>query len=216
MSIQLSIECGIVCSKYNVCVLRLRDVELRTIHLLNFLKHVKNGKLRELDVSSNVNLGVEGVGVLGAIVSHCEVQKVGMQECNLTAEGIMAFKDKVGNAKIKKIDVSYNGNLGIVGVGVLGSTVLQCEVKKIAMLNCNLTAEALEAFRKNVGNSKIELLNIRFNKVGELGDEGLSTISEILHHCQLTKLWMEGCELNCDKLQKFKELIAGTGVEFLY
>nr|XP_039250102.1 uncharacterized protein LOC120327806 [Styela clava] len=101
MSEQLSIETGIVCSKYNVECLKLWQVDLREIHLRNFLKHVGNGKLKELDVSDNYNLGVAGMAVTGIIVSQCEVEKVGMQGCNLTAEAMKAFKENVRDAKVQ-------------------------------------------------------------------------------------------------------------------
>ncbi|XP_077970669.1 uncharacterized protein LOC120328799 isoform X2 [Styela clava] len=161
MSEQFSIETGIVCSKYNVECLGLIDTDLREIHLRNFLKHVGNGKLKKLDVGHNENLGVDGLSVTGIIVSQCEVEKVGMRDCNLTAEAMKAFKENVRDAKINWLDLS-------------------------------------------------------FNKVSKLGDGGLSTISEIVHQCQVQTLKMVFCEFSSDQLKRFKAMIADTGVEFEY
>ncbi|XP_077970995.1 NACHT, LRR and PYD domains-containing protein 2-like [Styela clava] len=269
MSEQFSIETGIVCSKYNVERLELCRVDLREIHLLNFLKHVGNGKLKKLDVGNNYNLGVGGMAATGIIVSQCEVEKVGMRNCNLTAEAMKAFKENVRDAKFKELNVSGNKNLGVDGISFTGIIVSQCEVEKVCMWNCNLTAEAMKAFKENVrdaklkeldveGNenlgvggvsvtgiivsqcevekvgmqrcnltaetmkafkenvrdAKINLLNLSENKVSKLGDGGLSTISEIVHQCQVQTLLMLQCEFNSDQLERFKALIADTGVEF--
>ncbi|XP_077970675.1 NACHT, LRR and PYD domains-containing protein 4A-like [Styela clava] len=269
MSEQLSIKTGIVCSKYNVEHLSLREVDLREIHLRNFLKHVGNGKLKELNVNNNENLGVGGVGVTGIIVSQCgvekvcmwncnltaeamkafkenvrdakfkelyvsynrdlgvdgiavtgiivsqcEVEKVGMWECNLTAEAMIAFKENVRDAKFKKLDVSGNRDLGVEGMAVTGIIVSQCEAEKVGMRHCNLTAEAMKAFKENVRDAKINWMDLSWNVVSKLGDEGLSTISDIVHHCQVQTLGMLGCNFNDDQLGRFEALIADTGVKF--
>ncbi|XP_077970701.1 NACHT, LRR and PYD domains-containing protein 4C-like [Styela clava] len=271
ISEQLSIETGIVCSKYNVECLLLQHVGLREIHLRNFLKHVGNGKLKELnvgwnenpgvdeaavtgiivsqcevekvrmvncnltaeamkafkenvrdaklkklDVSYNENLGVDGVAVTGIIVSQCEVEKVRMRGCNLTAEAIKAFKKNVRDAKFKELDVGYNNYLGVEGVAVTGIIVSQCEVEIVGMWGCNLTAEAIKAFKENVQDAKIKWLDLSRNDVSKLGDEGLTTISEIVHQCQVQTLQMFLCGFNSDQLKRFKALIADTGVEFKY
>nr|XP_039253618.1 uncharacterized protein LOC120330765 [Styela clava] len=135
MSEQLSIETGIVCSKYNVECLNLIKANLRETNLRTFLKHVGNGKFKELYVSDNRNLGVGGVAVTGIIVSQCEVEKVVMWGCNLTAEEMKAFKENVRDAKFKELDVSGNRDLGVDGMGVTGIIVSQCEVEKVGMLD---------------------------------------------------------------------------------
>nr|XP_039251274.1 ribonuclease inhibitor-like [Styela clava] len=271
MSEQLSIETGVVCSKYNVECLGLIDTDLREIHLRNFLKHVGNGKLKKLDVghnenlgvdglsvtgiivsqcevekvgmrdcnltaeemkafkesvrdaklkdfyvSGNENLGVDGVAITGIIVSQCEVEKIGMQECNLTAEAMEAFKENVRDAKLKELNVGSNANLGVDGVSVTGIIVSQCEVEIVRMGKCNLTAEAMKAFKENVRDAKINWLDLSFNKVSKLGDGGLSIISEIVHQCQVQTLKMVFCEFSSDQLKRFKAMIADTGVEFEY
>ncbi|XP_077970676.1 NACHT, LRR and PYD domains-containing protein 4C-like [Styela clava] len=214
MSEQLSIETGIVCSKYNVECLHLINANLREIHLRNFLKHVGNGKLKKLYVGLNCNLGVKGIAVTGIIVSQCGVEKVGMWDCNLTAEAMKAFKENVRDAKFKELYVGYNRDLGVGGMGVTGIIVSQCEVEKVGMQGCNLTAEEMKAFKENVRDAKINWLDLSWNDVSKLGDEGLSTISEIVHQCQVQTLCMFRCYFNDDQLKRFKALIADTGVEF--
>ncbi|XP_039266366.2 ribonuclease inhibitor-like [Styela clava] len=214
MSVQLSIKIGIVCFKYNVEKLRICNADLRATHLRNIFKHIGNGKLKSINVSTNPKLGVEGVSVLGSMVSLCEIENVVISDCNLTAEAMKAFKENTRGAKLKKLNVSFNIKLGVEGVGVLGYIVSQSEVEEVFMRGCSLTAESMKAFKENARDAKIKLLHLSWNMT--LGDEGLSTISEIVLQCHVETVVMRGCDFNDDQLKRFKALIADTGVKFIH
>ncbi|XP_077970729.1 uncharacterized protein LOC120327806 isoform X2 [Styela clava] len=205
---------GIIVSQCEVEKVGMRGCNLTAEEMKAFEENVRDAKFKELEVSHNGNLGVDGMGVTGIIVSQCGVEKVGVRGCNLTAEAMKAFKENVRDAKLKKLDVSYNGYLGVEGLAVTGIIVSQCEVEKVGMAKCNLTAEAMKAFKENVRDAKINWLDLTGNEVSELGDEGLSTISEIVHQCQVQTLEMFHCNFNDDQLRRFKALIADTGVKF--
>nr|XP_039264291.1 protein NLRC3-like [Styela clava] len=171
-------------------------------------------QLNKLEVSYNENLGTDGFGELGLVVTQCQVKTFDAGNCNLTAEEIKAFKENTGNAKLNKLDVTRNKNLGTDGFGELGLVVTQCQVKRFDAGKCNLTAEGIKAFKENTGNAKLKSLDLSGNKVSRLGDEGLSTIREIVHQCQVKILWMWECNFNPDQLEGFKESITDTDVDF--
>ncbi|XP_077970473.1 protein NLRC5-like [Styela clava] len=159
MSEQLSIETGIVCSKYNVEYLNLIYANLREIHLRNFLKHVGNGKLKELHVSGNYNLGVDGIGVTGIIVSQCEVEKVVMRGCNLTAEAMKAFKENVRYAKFKWLDLTSNEvrKLGDEGLFLTISEIVhQCQVQTLSMVGCYFNHDQLKRFKALIADTGVD------------------------------------------------------------
>nr|XP_039258634.1 uncharacterized protein LOC120335217 isoform X2 [Styela clava] len=104
------------------------------------------------------------------------------------------------------------------GMHVMSSDIRRCnQLTRICLFNSNLNAELVHILKSNLEGSclKIKLLNLNQNKVSKLGDEGLTTISEIVHQCQVETLKMDGCNLNKDQLERFKALIADTGVEFI-
>nr|XP_039254551.1 uncharacterized protein LOC120331528 [Styela clava] len=112
------------------------------------------------------------------------------------------------------LNISWNKDLGTAGVSEVGLVVSKCQVRELSAWDCNLTAEGMKAFKENTGNAKIKSLDLSWNKVSKLGDEGLSTISEIVRQCQVEKLLMWVCGFNNDQLKRFEALIADTGVEF--
>nr|XP_039254575.1 uncharacterized protein LOC120331544 [Styela clava] len=205
---------------------------------------VSKCQLEILDISYNKILGISGFGEVGLVVSKCQVKKFIVRGCSLTAEGIRAFKENTCNAKLDILNVSGNTNLGTSGFGEVGSVVSKCQldildisgndnldtagwgevglvvskcqVKALEANDCNLTAEGINAFKENTSNAKIDSLDLSSNKVSKLGDEGLSTISEIVRKSQVGTLYMWYCHFNTDQLERFKALIADTGVEFLH
>nr|XP_039262661.1 ribonuclease inhibitor-like [Styela clava] len=158
-----------------------------------------------------------GMHAMSLVMRRCsQLESVRLQNCDLNAELVHILKSnlKGSSLKLNKLDVRYNKNLGTDGFGELGLVVTQCQVKTFDAGNCNLTAEGIKAFKENTGNVKIKCLILSGNQVSRLGDEGLSTISEIVHQCQVESLWMVACYFNPDQLERFKASIADTGVIF--
>nr|XP_039256331.1 uncharacterized protein LOC120333045 [Styela clava] len=72
--------------------------------LVHILKSNLEGsclKLDELDVSENRDIGPAGWAEVGLVVTQCQVKVFKARYCNLTAEGMKAFKENTGNAKDK-------------------------------------------------------------------------------------------------------------------
>ncbi|XP_077972475.1 ribonuclease inhibitor-like isoform X2 [Styela clava] len=208
-------ELGLVVSQCHVETFRARECGLAAEGMEAFKKNTRNAKLIDLDVSFNKKLETDGFGELGLVVTQCHVEALFAINCNLTAEKMEAFKENTPNAKLNDLDVSFNKNLGTDCFGKLGLVVTQCHVERFNARYCNLTAEGMEAFKENTPNAKIKFLNLSGNKVSRLGDEGLSTIREIVHQCQVETLAMMECDFNPDQLERFKTLIADTGVKFI-
>ncbi|XP_077972294.1 uncharacterized protein LOC120339924 isoform X1 [Styela clava] len=209
-------EVGSVVSKCQVNELDASHCNLTAEGMKAFKENTSNAKLDILDVSGNFNLGTYGFGEVGSVVSKCQVNELDASHCNLTAEGMKAFKENTSNAKLDMLDISINKNLGTSGFGEVGLVVSKCQVKEFIARRCDLTDKKMKAFKKNTSNAKIDSLNMSWNKVSKLGDEGLSTISVIVRKCQVGTLEMWGCGFNDDQLERFKALIADTGVKFLH
>nr|XP_039256320.1 uncharacterized protein LOC120333034 [Styela clava] len=180
-----------------------------------FKENTGNAKLDKLVVSHNYYLEPAGWAEVGLVVTQCQVKVFKAWNCKLTAEKMKAFKENTGNAKLDELYVSENEDLGPAGWAEVGLVVTQCQVKVFKARRCKLTTEAMKAFKENTGNAKIKLLDLNWNKVSKLGDEGLSTLSEIVHQCQVKRLEMKGCDFNKDQLERFKALIADTEVEVI-
>ncbi|XP_077970478.1 protein NLRC5-like [Styela clava] len=269
MSKQLSIETGIVFSKYNVECLSLWNIDfMREIHLRNFLKHFGNGKVKKFVLSDRFNaelfasvtkftesyvdeivlrecMGKDEVGIIsrsviskkvfinritlsysnmseqlcietGIICSKYNVECLSLQHVNLREIHLRKFLKHVGSGKLRKLDVGFNENLGAEGYAVTGIIVSQCEVEIVGMQGCNLTAKEMIAFKENVRDAKIKYWDLRGNKLDKLGDEGLSTISGIVRQCQVHTSVLTRCHFDDDQLERFKALIADTGVQLEY
>nr|XP_039262561.1 uncharacterized protein LOC120338711 isoform X5 [Styela clava] len=205
---------GTVVSKFHVKELKAQNCNLTAEGIKAFKENTRNAKLNILDISLNKNLGIAGFGEVGTVVSKCQVKEFEARSCNLTSEEMKAFKENTSNAKLDILDIGWNKNLGTAGFSEVGLVVSKCQVKALEAQDCNLTAERINAFKENTSNAKIDSLNLSLNKVSKLGDAGLSTISEIVHQCHVGTLNMRYCDFDDDQLERFKALIADTGVEF--
>nr|XP_039254005.1 uncharacterized protein LOC120331046 [Styela clava] len=208
-------EVGLVVSNCEVKELQARNCNLTAKEIRAFKENTGNAELEILDISLNDNLGTAGFGEVGLVVSECQVKEFKAWDCNLTAEEMKAFKENTSNAKLDILDVGWNKNLGTSGFGEVGLVVSKCQVNEFRAPRCNLTAEGMKVFKENTRNAKIDSLDLSLNKVSKLGDEGLSAISEIVHRCRVENLYMWFCYFNEDQLERFKALIADTGVKFL-
>nr|XP_039258633.1 uncharacterized protein LOC120335217 isoform X1 [Styela clava] len=104
------------------------------------------------------------------------------------------------------------------GMHVMSSDIRRCnQLTRICLFNSNLNAELVHILKSNLEGSclKMKLLDLSRNQVSDLGDEGLSAISDIVHQCQIETLEMTYSSSNKDQLERFKALIADTGVKFI-
>ncbi|XP_077969647.1 uncharacterized protein LOC144424326 [Styela clava] len=207
-------QVGLVVTQCQVKTLVAWNCNLTTEGIKAFKENTRNAKLNYLNVSRNEDLGTAGFGEVGLVVAQCQVKALVAWYCNLTAEEMKAFREHTGNAKLDKLDVRENKDLGTAGLGEVGLVVSQCQVKALVARYCNLTAEGMKAFKENTRNAKIKILDLGFNPIITSRDEGLSTISKIVHQCQVETLNMKYCHFNNDQLRRFKASIADTRVEF--
>nr|XP_039262556.1 uncharacterized protein LOC120338710 isoform X2 [Styela clava] len=174
-------------------------------------------KIYTLDIRSITGMTFDLFLAISKFATESEVKELLMdpwKEFKATKDQIMELSKWKVCGKLDKLDVSWNDSLGTAGFGEVGTVVSKCQVKVLKAQFCNLTAEGMKAFKENTSNAKIDSLYLSWNQVSKVGDEGLSTTSEIVRKCQVKKLYMRYCEFNDDQLERFKALIADTGVEF--
>nr|XP_039263689.1 uncharacterized protein LOC120339593 [Styela clava] len=215
LDLELDGEVGLFVKQCHVKTLKVENCNLTAKRMKAFRKKTSKSKSDKLDVSGNYWFRPDVIGELGLVVTQRQVKKFKANSCNLTAEGMKAFKKNTLGAKLEELDVSDNKCLGPDGFGDLGVVVTQCQVKVFKARDCNLTAEGMKAFKKNTPNAKIECLDLRFKEVNKLGDEVLSTIIEIVRQCQVQTLKIEFWKFNSYKLQRLYELRADTGVRII-
>nr|XP_039258593.1 uncharacterized protein LOC120335173 [Styela clava] len=171
-------EVGLVVTQCQVKALEARDCNLTAEGMKTFKENTHNAKLDKLDVSGNKYLGTAGFGEVGSVVTQCRVKALEAWFCNLAAEEMKAFKENSRNAKLDKLDVSYNKYLGTAGFGEVGLVVTQCQVKSFVAMDCHLTAERMKAFEENTRNAKLDKLDVSYNK--DIGTAGFGEVGSVV------------------------------------
>lgn len=164
-----------------------------------------NPALTELSLSSN-ELGDAGTHlVLQGLQPTCKIQKLSLQNCNLTEAGCGALSSVLRSLpSLRELDLSYN-QLRDAGLQLLCEGLLdpQCHIERLQVEYSNLTAASCEALA-SVLRAKRELkeLGVSNNDIGEAGARmlcrGLADST-----CPLESLRLEGCGLttaNCADL----------------
>nr|XP_039248890.1 uncharacterized protein LOC120326636 [Styela clava] len=170
-------------------------------------------KLKKLNVERNRSLGVQGVSQLASVVLQCEVEDVIMNRCELTAEAMERFKNNTRGAKLKKLDVRGNRELGVKGVSQVASVVLQCEVEDVNMILCGLTAEAINGFKNNTRGAKLKKLDVGENR--KFGVQGVSQLASVVLQCEVEDVNMSWCELTAEAMEGFKNNTRGAKLKKL-
>ncbi|XP_077973038.1 uncharacterized protein LOC120338386 isoform X2 [Styela clava] len=205
-------DVGLVVLQYQVKALEARYCNLTAESMKAFKENTRNATLDKLDVSGNKDLGSDGFGEAGKVVSQCQVKALEARNCNLTAEGMKAFRENTCSVKLDKLDVSNAYNLGTAGFGEVGKVVLQCQVKALEAQYCNLTAEVLQSFRENTRNGKLDKLNVSDNK--NLGMD-FGEVGKVVSQCQVGVLQANYCNLTAEGIKAFKENTHNAKIKFL-
>nr|XP_039248747.1 uncharacterized protein LOC120326500 isoform X1 [Styela clava] len=207
-------EVGSVASLTQTKVLSAWECNLTAEGIKTFRENTKNATFDELLIGGNTDLGKVGFGEIGLVTSQCQVRKLNACECNLTAREIKAFKENTRNAKMDTLVISGNKNLGTDGFAEFGLVVSQCQIKKVSAQECDVTAYDLRAFQENTRDIEIKRLDLSWNNVVLMGQEGLFAISDIVHQCKVQKLKMYNCKWNTQHLKIFKKSINDININF--
>ncbi|XP_051764057.1 NACHT, LRR and PYD domains-containing protein 12-like isoform X44 [Ctenopharyngodon idella] len=160
-----------------------------------------NSHLRELNLSGNI-IGDGGLTLLsdGLKDPHCKLEKLRLEDCNITAEGCAALASALrSNSHLRELDLTDN----IIGGG--GLTLLSdglkdphCKLEKLRLEDCNITAEGCAALASALrSNSHLRELDLTDNIIG---GGGLTLLSDGLKdpHCKLEKLRLEDCNITAE------------------
>ncbi|XP_051764038.1 NACHT, LRR and PYD domains-containing protein 12-like isoform X42 [Ctenopharyngodon idella] len=160
-----------------------------------------NSHLRELNLSGNI-IGDGGLTLLsdGLKDPHCKLEKLRLEDCNITAEGCAALASALrSNSHLRELDLTDN----IIGGG--GLTLLSdglkdphCKLEKLRLEDCNITAEGCAALASALrSNSHLRELDLTDNIIG---GGGLTLLSDGLKdpHCKLEKLRLSYCNITAE------------------
>nr|KAF6267981.1 ribonuclease/angiogenin inhibitor 1 [Pipistrellus kuhlii] len=169
-----------------------------------------NAALTELSLSSN-ELGDTGTHlVLQGLQPACKVQKLSLQNCNLTEAGCGPLSGVLRSLPaLRELDLSYN-QLQDAGLRLLCEGLMdpQCHIEKLQLEYSNLTADSCEALAALV-RAKPELkdLGVSNNDIGEAGARmlcrGLADST-----CPLESLRLESCGLTAANCADLSAIVA--------
>lgn len=169
-----------------------------------------NTALTELSLSSN-ELGDAGTRlVLEGLQPTCKIQKLSLQNCNVTEAGCAALASVLRSLPcLRELDLSYN-QLGDAGLQLLCEGLLdpQCHVERLQLEYSNLTAASCEALA-SVLRAKRELKELGLSN-NDLGEDGARVLCQGLaaSACPLESLRLEGCGLTAANCQDLCGIVA--------
>lgn len=150
---------------------------------LQYLKRaVRQARINRIDLSGNDKMGEDGYYALGEMVYKCKVQLLDVSECDPTASEVGKFKEATHDAKVHKLNVSRNRNMGVEGLRDVGRLVGKCKLNELFIRQCNLQADTLRSFKEGLGDATIPFLDMGFYfmKVRRTTDEEIDIVISIL------------------------------------
>nr|XP_039256309.1 uncharacterized protein LOC120333023 [Styela clava] len=207
-------EVGLVVTQCQVKVFKAEVCKLTAEGMKAFKENTLNVKLDELDVGRNIDLGTAGWGEVGLVVTQCQVKVFKARGCNLTAEGMKAFKENTLNAKLDKLDVSFNEDLEPAGWAEVGLVVTQCHVKVFTAWSCKLTAERMKVFKENTLDAKLDELDVSGNM--DLEPAGWAEVGLVVTQCQVKVFKARYCNPTAEEMKVFNENTGNAKLDELY
>ncbi|KAM9434426.1 LOW QUALITY PROTEIN: NACHT, LRR and PYD domains-containing protein 3-like [Clarias gariepinus] len=175
-----------------VSVLNSETSNLRELHLT----------VKTLDLSDN-KLTDSGVKRLCAGLEnpHCEVKKLRLRGCGVSDEGCAALTSVLRSnpSHLRKLDLSWNNNLGDSGVKCL-SAVLEnpdCKLETLRLELCGVSDEGWAVLTSALRSNPSHLRELDLSD-NNLGDSGVKCLSAVLENpdCKLEKLWLVCCDVS--------------------
>ncbi|XP_060625651.2 ribonuclease inhibitor isoform X2 [Anolis sagrei] len=204
---------GVQDSKCNLETLRLENCDF-TAESCGDLSTILSTKpsLKELCIGEN-KIGDRGVALLcqGALNPNCNVQKLWLWECGITAHGCKDLSNLFGNKETLK-ELSLIGNdVKDQGMDFLSQGLKnpKCKLQAIWLRECGLTGTCCKSLSQALStNGTLKELHIGGNK---LDDAGVIQICEgvLSPTCNLQSLSVGQSQLTAACCDKLAEVIAG-------
>ncbi|XP_066512838.1 NACHT, LRR and PYD domains-containing protein 12-like [Hoplias malabaricus] len=160
--------------------------------------------LSELDLSDN-DLNDIGVEKLSAVLKICKLEKLKLENCNLSKQCCEALASVMSsNSTLKELDLS-NNNLEDSGAKKLcaGLNNSHCTLEILRLSKCNLSKHSCGSLASVLqGTSSMKEIDLSKNCLQDLGINmlfsGLSISS-----CKMEKLRLSGCNLSLNACETF-------------
>ncbi|XP_030632548.1 NACHT, LRR and PYD domains-containing protein 3-like [Chanos chanos] len=153
--------------------------------------------LRMLDLSLN-NLGDSGVKLLSAAIkdSHCKLEKLKLNHCNLTEESCVALSSAVV-VNLKELSLNQN-DLRDAGMKQLSDGLRdpRCKLQTLSLSNCIIRAEGCGTLASALRSNPSHLTELDLSS-NELRDDGVELLCAALMRtrCKLQALKLNECGL---------------------
>ncbi|XP_036406879.1 NACHT, LRR and PYD domains-containing protein 12-like [Megalops cyprinoides] len=175
----------------------------------------EHSRLTELDLSWNILLDA-GVKLLCSGLTHpiCKLRKLWLRHCGLTQVSCEVLAGVLTTtSSLRELDLAWNPiqdhGLKLLCVGL---THPSCQLQKLWLMSCHLTADCGAALASCLRESQPGLRDLCLGRNEQLGDKGVRSLSAGLRspHCHLERLWLHCCGLTAACC---KDLAAALSVE---
>ncbi|XP_073719284.1 NACHT, LRR and PYD domains-containing protein 3-like isoform X2 [Misgurnus anguillicaudatus] len=195
-------------------ILENSDCKLQILRMSDFIDTEEAGSalasalrsnpsyLRELDVSGKKsgNLGMMLSNVLEK--PYCKLQKLRLEECNITEEDCDALFSALRSNPSHLIDLNLNSNkLEDSGVKLLCAALEnpQCKLQRLGLWGCNITEKGCAALSSALRLNPSHLIDLNLNS-NKLEDSGVKLLCDALKNpqCKIQRLGLCSCDITAD------------------
>ena len=183
--------------------------------------------LKEIDFFCNEHMGVQGYTELGKAVVKASgeaaqkgkciyLQKLGLQDCKITAEEISALSPAL--PLVKEVDLSSNMEMGVQGYTELGKAIVKAsgeaaqkgkciDLQKLSLKGCKITAEEITALSsalpllKEVDLSWNEQMRVQgYTELGKAIVKASGEAAQKGKYIDLQKLNLGNCKITAEEI----------------
>ncbi|XP_057182664.1 protein NLRC5-like isoform X2 [Triplophysa rosa] len=152
--------------------------------------------LRHLNLSQN-EIKDAGVNHLCDLLKHCKLEKLELCGCSLTEKHCARLISALCSNPSHLTHLNLSGNnLGTSGVNKLSDLLKnpQCKLKTLVLCKCSIDTVRMAILIPALCSNPSHLKELNLSQ-NEIKDAGVDHLCDLLKHCKLEKLELNGCSI---------------------